>query len=87
MNEIIAKKIEEMAVYLAKNSSSRSVPYFVYKVKEPEGIEEHIQRLEQEKSMKWFISRLDIVIKYFCCIYTSVVKGDVLKWNLKEWFV
>ncbi len=52
MNEIIAKKIEEMAVYLVKNSSSRSVPYFVYKVKEPEGIEEHIQRLEQEKSMK-----------------------------------
>ena len=46
MKEIIAKRIEEMAVYLAKNSSSRSVPYFVYKVKEPEGIEAHIQRLE-----------------------------------------
>ena len=51
MNEIIAKKIEEMAVYLAKNSSSRSVPYFVYKVKEPEGIEEHIQRLREGKNI------------------------------------
>lgn len=52
MKERIVKKIEEIAIYLAKNSTSRSIPYFVYKVREPEGITDHIQRLEKEKSIE-----------------------------------
>lgn len=46
VKQSVIKGIERMAKYLAKNSVRTSMPIFSYKVKKPEGIEEHIQRLE-----------------------------------------
>lgn len=42
----IIKATEEMAKYFVKNGTKESIPVFMYRVKKPKGIEEHIQRLD-----------------------------------------
>ena len=48
----VMKGIEGLAEYLAKNSVKTSMPIFSHKVVKTEGIEEHIQRLGEGKSME-----------------------------------
>ena len=49
VKQSVMKGIEGMAEYLAKNSAKTSMPIFSHKVKKPEGIEEHIQRLDEKR--------------------------------------
>lgn len=46
VKQSVMKGIEGMAEYLAKNSDKTSMPIFSHKIKKPEGIGEHIRRLE-----------------------------------------
>ena len=52
VKQSVIKGIEGMAEYLAKNSAKTSMPIFSHKVEKPEGINAHIQRLEEGKSIE-----------------------------------
>ena len=58
------KGIEEMAEYLAKNSVRTSVPVFSYKVKPPDGIEEHIQLLKARRNIECIRNMSDKITRY-----------------------
>ena len=48
----VIKGIERIAVCLARNNTKISIPCFMYKVKRPKKIEEHIQKLILENKRK-----------------------------------
>ena len=53
-----------MAEYLAKNSVRTSVPVFSYKVKPPDGIEEHIQLLKARHNIECIRNMSDKITRY-----------------------
>jgi hypothetical protein len=47
IKKVVIKRVEEIAKYLAKNSSKTSIPVFSYKVKKPDGLEDYVQEMDK----------------------------------------
>lgn len=48
MNRKIMNYMENIAVYLARRSVGKSVPWYMYKVQKPETLEKMLKEIEKE---------------------------------------